>query len=77
MLYEVITLELSLELFEKLLCDPLIRGWGEFGLVVQAYSKRALLLLWLGLGVLVWNSSFDLWMSGAAREYQLQRNNFV
>jgi len=33
---------------------------------------RALLLLWLGLGVLVWNSSFDLWMSGAVREYHLQ-----
>jgi len=43
-------LELSLELFEKLLCDPLIRGWGEFGLVVQAYSKRALpVLVWLTL----------------------------
>ncbi|ACO77612.1 bifunctional proline dehydrogenase/pyrroline-5-carboxylate dehydrogenase [Azotobacter vinelandii CA] len=43
-------LELSLELFEKLLCDPAIRGWGEFGLVVQAYSKRALpVLVWLTL----------------------------
>jgi len=43
-------LELSLELFEKLLCDPTIRGWGEFGLVVQAYSKRCLpVLVWLTL----------------------------
>jgi len=33
---------------------------------------RVLLLLWVALGVVVWNSSFDLWMSGAAREYRLQ-----
>ena len=33
---------------------------------------RALILLWLGVGVLVWNSSFDLWMSGASREYLLR-----
>ncbi|WP_277051651.1 bifunctional proline dehydrogenase/L-glutamate gamma-semialdehyde dehydrogenase PutA [Zestomonas thermotolerans] len=43
-------LELSLELFEKLLRDPAIAGWGEFGLVVQAYSKRCLpVLVWLTL----------------------------
>jgi RHH-type proline utilization regulon transcriptional repressor/proline dehydrogenase/delta 1-pyrroline-5-carboxylate dehydrogenase len=43
-------LELSLELFEKLLRDPAIAGWGEFGLVVQAYSKRCLpVLMWLTL----------------------------
>ena len=41
-------LELSLHLFEKLLRDPAISGWGEFGLVVQAYSKRCLpVLVWL------------------------------
>ncbi len=41
-------LELSLELFEKLYRDPAIIGWGEFGVVVQAYSKRALpVLAWL------------------------------
>ena len=41
-------LELSLELFEKLYRDPITKGWGNFGLVVQAYSKRALpVLTWL------------------------------
>ena len=41
-------LELSLELFEKLYRDPAVAGWGEFGVVVQAYSKRALpALAWL------------------------------
>ncbi|WP_020681971.1 bifunctional proline dehydrogenase/L-glutamate gamma-semialdehyde dehydrogenase PutA [Marinobacterium rhizophilum] len=41
-------LELSLELFEKLYRDPACTGWGNFGLVVQAYSKRALAVLaWL------------------------------
>jgi len=41
-------LELSLKLFEKLFTDPAISGWGEFGVVVQAYSKRALpALAWL------------------------------
>jgi len=43
-------LELSLELFEKLMRDSAIAGWGEFGLVVQAYSKRCLpVLVWLTL----------------------------
>ena len=43
-------LELSLQLYEKLMRDPAIAGWGEFGLVVQAYSKRCLpVLLWLTL----------------------------
>ncbi|MFC3609141.1 bifunctional proline dehydrogenase/L-glutamate gamma-semialdehyde dehydrogenase PutA [Stutzerimonas tarimensis] len=43
-------LELSLTLFEKLLRDPAITGWGGFGLVVQAYSKRCLpVLVWLTL----------------------------
>ncbi|MGF1688213.1 bifunctional proline dehydrogenase/L-glutamate gamma-semialdehyde dehydrogenase PutA [Photobacterium japonica] len=41
-------LELSLKLFEKLYTDPAVKGWGRFGLVVQAYSKRALpVLTWL------------------------------
>ena len=41
-------LELSLELFKKLYQHEITRGWGEFGLVVQAYSKRALpVLAWL------------------------------
>ncbi|WP_028311047.1 bifunctional proline dehydrogenase/L-glutamate gamma-semialdehyde dehydrogenase PutA [Derxia gummosa] len=41
-------LELSLALYEKLMRDPAIAGWGGFGLVVQAYSKRALpALVWL------------------------------
>ncbi|MGV8843395.1 MAG: bifunctional proline dehydrogenase/L-glutamate gamma-semialdehyde dehydrogenase PutA [Pseudomonas sp.] len=43
-------LELSLVLYEKLLRDPAIAGWGELGLVVQAYSKRCLpVLVWLTL----------------------------
>ncbi len=41
-------LELSLLLFEKLYRDPVVQGWGKFGLVIQAYSKRALpVLAWL------------------------------
>ncbi len=41
-------LELSLNLFEKLFRDESTSGWGLFGLVVQAYSKRALpVLAWL------------------------------
>ncbi|WP_120512581.1 bifunctional proline dehydrogenase/L-glutamate gamma-semialdehyde dehydrogenase PutA [Photobacterium salinisoli] len=41
-------LELSLKLFEKLYRSEEVKGWGRFGLVVQAYSKRALpVLAWL------------------------------
>lgn len=41
-------LELSLALFEKLYRDDAVKGWGKFGLVVQAYSKRALpVITWL------------------------------
>ncbi|WP_448218192.1 bifunctional proline dehydrogenase/L-glutamate gamma-semialdehyde dehydrogenase PutA [Endozoicomonas sp. 2B-B] len=41
-------LELSLKLFEKLYRHPDCQGWGAFGLVVQAYGKRALpVLAWL------------------------------
>jgi len=41
-------LEMSLELFEKLYRHPEAKGWGNFGLVIQAYSKRALpVLAWL------------------------------
>ncbi|MDF9398603.1 bifunctional proline dehydrogenase/L-glutamate gamma-semialdehyde dehydrogenase PutA [Vibrio sp. 1180_3] len=41
-------LELSLKLFEKVYRSDLVKGWGKFGLVVQAYSKRALpVLMWL------------------------------
>ena len=45
---EMDRLELSLHLFAKLYRDPATQGWGGFGLVVQAYSKRALAVLaWL------------------------------
>ncbi|WP_391091719.1 bifunctional proline dehydrogenase/L-glutamate gamma-semialdehyde dehydrogenase PutA [Vibrio sp. NH-UV-68] len=41
-------LELSLRLFEKVYRSELVKGWGKFGLVIQAYSKRALpVLVWL------------------------------
>ncbi|WP_354624653.1 bifunctional proline dehydrogenase/L-glutamate gamma-semialdehyde dehydrogenase PutA [Psychromonas sp. MME2] len=41
-------LELSLLLFEQLYRHPLCRGWGKLGVVIQAYSKRALAVLaWL------------------------------
>ncbi|MCE0557006.1 bifunctional proline dehydrogenase/L-glutamate gamma-semialdehyde dehydrogenase PutA [Motilimonas sp. E26] len=41
-------LELSLQLFEKLYRSDVVKGWGKFGLVIQAYSKRALpVLVWL------------------------------
>jgi hypothetical protein len=35
-------------------------------------SRRAAVLLWLGLGAAVWNGVFDLYVSRGAREY-LQR----
>ncbi|UQG54380.1 MULTISPECIES: bifunctional proline dehydrogenase/L-glutamate gamma-semialdehyde dehydrogenase PutA [unclassified Marinobacter] len=45
---EMDRLELSLKLFEKILKSPAASGWGGFGLVIQAYSKRALpALCWL------------------------------
>ena len=45
---EMDKLELSLDLFEKLYHSEQARGWGNFGLAVQAYSKRALpTLIWL------------------------------
>lgn len=41
-------LELSLKLFEKVYRSDLVKGWGKFGLVIQAYSKRALpVLVWI------------------------------
>ncbi|WP_156811903.1 bifunctional proline dehydrogenase/L-glutamate gamma-semialdehyde dehydrogenase PutA [Robiginitomaculum antarcticum] len=41
-------LELSLKLYEQLFTDPDLLGWGELGIVVQAYSKRALpVLAWI------------------------------
>ncbi|MFN3579454.1 MAG: bifunctional proline dehydrogenase/L-glutamate gamma-semialdehyde dehydrogenase PutA [Pseudomonas sp.] len=43
-------LELSLKLFRRIYNHADVRGWGNFGLVVQAYSKRALpVLCWLTL----------------------------
>ncbi|MDB1125662.1 bifunctional proline dehydrogenase/L-glutamate gamma-semialdehyde dehydrogenase PutA [Vibrio algarum] len=45
---EMDRLELSLRLFKKLYQSPEIKGWGKFGLVIQAYAKRALpVLVWL------------------------------
>lgn len=42
---EVDRLELSLEVFRAVYESDVSRGWGHFGLVVQAYSKRALPVL--------------------------------
>lgn len=33
---------------------------------------RALVVMWLVLGAVIWNAAFDLWMSGAPREYLLR-----
>ena len=38
-------LELSLRLFKQVYQSPAARGWDKFGLVVQAYSKRATAVL--------------------------------
>ncbi|MEE4202851.1 MAG: bifunctional proline dehydrogenase/L-glutamate gamma-semialdehyde dehydrogenase PutA, partial [Halieaceae bacterium] len=38
-------LELSLRLFEQVFRSEAAKGWGQFGLVIQAYSKRALPVL--------------------------------
>ncbi|PMR75327.1 bifunctional proline dehydrogenase/L-glutamate gamma-semialdehyde dehydrogenase PutA [Billgrantia endophytica] len=42
---EVDRLELSLEVFRAIYESDTCKGWGHFGLVVQAYSKRALPVL--------------------------------
>ncbi|HBK35639.1 MAG TPA: hypothetical protein DDZ35_01675, partial [Halomonas sp.] len=42
---EVDRLELSLEVFRAIYQSDAVKGWGHFGLVVQAYSKRALPVL--------------------------------
>ncbi|WP_129141074.1 bifunctional proline dehydrogenase/L-glutamate gamma-semialdehyde dehydrogenase PutA [Modicisalibacter coralii] len=42
---EVDRLELSLEVFRAVYESEAARGWGHFGLVVQAYAKRALPVL--------------------------------
>ncbi|MFM9271279.1 bifunctional proline dehydrogenase/L-glutamate gamma-semialdehyde dehydrogenase PutA [Halomonas elongata] len=42
---EVDRLELSLEVFRAVYEHDVCRGWGHFGLVVQAYAKRALPVL--------------------------------
>src|SRR5690554_2740647 len=45
---EMDRLELSLELFEKVYRSGVCKGWPRFGLVIQAYSKRALpVLCWV------------------------------
>jgi hypothetical protein len=33
---------------------------------------RLLVLVWLGLGVLTWNATFDLWMTSETRQYLLR-----
>jgi RHH-type transcriptional regulator, proline utilization regulon repressor / proline dehydrogenase / delta 1-pyrroline-5-carboxylate dehydrogenase len=41
-------LELSLDLFEAVACDPGLAGWDGLGLAVQVYQKRALAVIdWL------------------------------
>ncbi|WP_022964180.1 bifunctional proline dehydrogenase/L-glutamate gamma-semialdehyde dehydrogenase PutA [Halopseudomonas pelagia] len=43
-------LELSLKLFRRVYNHTDVKGWGNFGLVVQAYTKRAMpVLCWLTL----------------------------
>ncbi len=34
--------------------------------------SRLLMLLWLGLGLLTWNATFDLWMTSETRQYLLR-----
>lgn len=41
-------LDLSLDIIEKVFCDPALAGWEGFGLAVQSYQKRAWYVLdWL------------------------------
>ncbi|WP_088329848.1 bifunctional proline dehydrogenase/L-glutamate gamma-semialdehyde dehydrogenase PutA [Lacimicrobium sp. SS2-24] len=41
-------LELSLKIFEKVYRSPAAKGWGNLGMVVQAYAKGALpVLMWI------------------------------
>ena len=45
---EAARLDLSLDIIDALLSDPALEGWDGFGVVVQAYSKRALPVIdWL------------------------------
>ncbi len=47
-------LDLGLDLFERLYRDPALEGWSGLGIAVQAYQKRALVLI--------------EWLTGLARE---------
>ncbi|MEM6729002.1 MAG: proline dehydrogenase family protein, partial [Pseudomonadota bacterium] len=38
---EAMRLDLSLDIIDRVLSDPALRGWDGFGIVVQAYSRRA------------------------------------
>jgi len=38
---EAARLEISLDLIEQIMANPVLDGWDGFGIVVQAYSKRA------------------------------------
>jgi len=45
---EMDRLELYIDLFEKLYQSRELKGWGKLGVVIQAYSKRALpILVWI------------------------------
>ncbi len=45
---EAARLDLSLDVIEAVFADPALKGWSGFGLAVQAYQKRAPLLIdWL------------------------------
>jgi len=45
---EAARLDLSLDIIEKVFSNPLLSGWDGFGVVVQSYSKRTLIVIdWL------------------------------
>ena len=45
---EAARLDLSLDIIEKVFSNPLLSGWNGFGVVVQSYSKRTLIVIdWL------------------------------
>ena len=45
---EAARLDISLDVIEAIIADPVFAGWGGLGIVVQAYSKRALAVVnWL------------------------------
>ncbi|AFP84304.1 bifunctional proline dehydrogenase/L-glutamate gamma-semialdehyde dehydrogenase PutA [Candidatus Carsonella ruddii] len=71
---EVDRLELSLILFNNIFYSKLCKNWGKFGIVVQAYSKRAIpILYWLNYISIEQNKTIPVRLvKGAYWDYEIK-----